>query len=124
MNNNICENCDNFMFLYIDEDKKLYNSCKRCGNYKISNETNIYKTSKKLDISKILNEYLNIFNDPTLPIIKDNKNIKCPNIECNTNKKNIAPEIKYIKYDIDNIFYLYMCNTCNQKWTNNENKNI
>ena len=47
MNNNICENCDNFMFLYIDEEKKLYNSCKRCGNYKISNENHIYKTSKR-----------------------------------------------------------------------------
>ena len=27
--------------------------------------------------------------------------------------------IKYIKYDYDNIKYLYICQSCNQKWTNN-----
>ena len=119
MNSTLCDNCDNFMFTYIDEDKKLYNCCKRCGNTKLSDMKCVYKSSDKIDISKILNEYTHILEDPTLPTIK-NKNIKCPNKECETNKKNTIPEVKYIKYDSDNIYFMYMCNSCNQKWTNDE----
>jgi aspartate carbamoyltransferase regulatory subunit len=80
----------------------------------------IYKSNEKIDKSKILNEYTHILEDPTLPVIY-NKNIKCPNVECETNKKNSIPEVKYIKYDTENIYFMYMCNTCNQKWTNDEN---
>jgi hypothetical protein len=120
MNSTLCDNCDNFMFTYIDEDKKLYNSCKRCGNIKLSDIKCIYKSNEKIDKSKILNEYTHILEDPTLPVIY-NKNIKCPNLECETNKKNSIPEVKYIKYDTENIYFMYMCNTCNQKWTNDEN---
>jgi len=117
MNSNICNNCDNFMFTYIDDEKNLYNLCKRCGNSEKTEENCVYKTSKNIDKSKILNEYTHIMEDPTLPTII-NKNIKCPNSECETNIKSKIPEIKYIKYDIENINFIYMCNTCNQKWTN------
>ena len=39
--------------------------------------------------------------DITLPSISDNK-IKCPNVECHALKEKIT-NIKYIKYDYDNI---------------------
>ena len=33
MNSTFCDNCDNFMFTYVDtKTNKLYNGCKVCGN--------------------------------------------------------------------------------------------
>ena len=119
MNSTLCNNCDNFMFTYINEDKKLYNCCKRCGNTKLSDMKCVYKSSDKIDISKILNEYTHILEDPTLPTIR-NKNIKCPNSECVSIVENYKEsDIIYIKYDKDNMKYIYSCNYCGQKWTNN-----
>ena len=48
MNSTLCDNCDNFMFTYIDEDKKLYNCCKRCGNSVLSEMKCVYKSSDKM----------------------------------------------------------------------------
>ena len=40
MNSTFCDNCDNFMFTYVDtKTNKLYNGCKVCG-YKDDVETN------------------------------------------------------------------------------------
>jgi DNA-directed RNA polymerase subunit M/transcription elongation factor TFIIS len=102
------------MFTYVDANtKKLYNGCKVCGN-KDYVETNsndyIYKSNVNIDISEIINP--EIINDSTLPKIKNNPNIKCVNTECN------SKTITYIKYNPDNMNYLYICDKCGQKWTN------
>ena len=114
MNSTFCDNCDNFMFTYVNTNtNKLYNGCKVCGN-KDDNESDandyIYKSNVKIDISKIINS--DIINDNTLPKIINNPNIKCVNDECN------SKIITYIKYDLDNMNYLYICDKCGQKWTN------
>ena len=99
MNENICENCDNFMFTYIDDKKNLYNCCKKCGNKEIIDNTkskNKYKIQKKLNISDILNTNSHILNDSTLPKLSNNVNIKCPNSNCDTNIKKIVCNISYI----------------------------
>ena len=56
--------------------------------------------------------------DPTLPRIY---NMKCPNGECKTNKKEDnkeqqATEIIYIRYDDDDLKYVYICPTCDTNW--------
>ena len=83
MNSTLCDNCDNFMFTYIDDDKKLYNSCKRCGNIELSDMKCIYKSNEKIDKSKILNEYTHILEDPTLELIMD-PNVTIENVRLNT----------------------------------------
>jgi len=118
MNSNICKNCDNFMFTYTDADKNLFNYCKKCGNKNKIDEKCIYKTTYDLNLGEILNKNTNILNDQTLPIIKNNINIKCPNDECVSNIKKKSSNVKYLKYDIKNMKYIYICNHCKQSWTN------
>jgi len=119
MNENFCKNCDNFMFTYTDSDNKLYNGCKQCGN-KEEVDQKKYNFKKDINNSDILNRYKYIFNDNTLPIIKGNKNIQCTNENCDSIKKKVENSICYIKYDTTNMYYIYSCNICGQKWTNKE----
>jgi len=71
----------------------------------------------------IINEYTKM--DPTLPRIY---NVKCPNVECKTNheKKNQSDkdketEIIYVRYDDDNLKYLYICVECDTTWKTSDN---
>ena len=118
MNENLCENCDNFMFTYTDIDKNLYNCCKQCGNKKSIDKINTYKTAESLDISNILNANTHLLSDKTLPKIDGNSNLKCINTECESNKGGKHRKITYYKYDEQNMYFLYSCDICNQKWRN------
>ena len=91
---------------------------KICGNKQDinKNESCVYKTNYDIDISNILNTNKNISNDITLPKIKNNPNIKCINTECTSTNKESS--ITYIKYDEDNMKYLYICDNCGKSWTN------
>jgi len=61
----------------------------------------------------IVNEYT--IHDPTLPHLNDRL---CPNTECPTNKdKTDDRDCVYICYDKPNMKYVYICTTCNTKWT-------
>ena len=115
---NFCEGCDNIMFIYSDqEQEKLYLGCKKCGTKKdYLNNNCIYKNEFKFDFSETINNNKYINHDTTLPIIEDNKNIKCPNEDCSSDKPS---NITYIKYDEDKLRYIYICNCCGQKWKNN-----
>ena len=119
MNTNFCDNCDNFMFTYKDEQtNKLYNGCKVCGNKSILSDDKkiVYKSNISLNIYEILNKNENLINDNTLPQIINNPNFQCINKDCSSDIKN--SKITYIKFDFENMDYLYICNTCGQKWTN------
>mgnify|MGYP001319489310 FL=1 len=50
--------------------------------------------------------------------LKNNENITCPNDECLTNNEGIEKSFKYIKYDEDQLKFMYVCETCGQSWTN------
>ena len=52
-------------------------------------------------------------HDPTLPKVN---NILCPNDDCPTNKDGTPKEVVYLKYDKDNLKYLYMCCVCHHSW--------
>ena len=118
MDVDFCEKCENLLYLYIDsETNKIVLQCKACGHekpmenkvIKINNNTNI-----NVDKSDVINTNPFITHDITLPTIKDNKNIKCQNEECTAEQI----DIKYIKYDDENMKYLYICNHCGCKWKN------
>ena len=118
---NFCKECHNMTFIHETEDKKLVHACKVCGQIEdFKSETNcIYTASfNKFDISTFLNQNKYISHDMTLPTIKNNTNINCPNEECMTNKEQIDKSFKYIKYDEERMKYLYVCESCGQKWTN------
>ncbi len=119
---NFCDNCNNLMDIYSDEEnKKLYLGCKCCSNKIDFNERDkcIYSNEKNIELSDIINSNKYLSDDITLPVIRGNKNIKCPNTECICNQQeDIESEITYIKYDTEKLSFLYICKHCKQKWTN------
>jgi DNA-directed RNA polymerase subunit M/transcription elongation factor TFIIS len=110
---------------YIGINEKNNNQlsyyCRSCGHIDdtLTSEnvcvldTQLRKGEQKFN--HIINEYTKF--DPTLPRVY---NIKCPNASCKTNAltKSEAPpaEIIYIRYDDNNMKYLYMCVTCDTVW--------
>lgn len=58
--------------------------------------------------------------DPTLPRIY---NIRCPSLECKTNVEKVEnPEVIYMRYDNENMKYLYICVACDTYWKTDDKK--
>ena len=126
---NFCVKCDNMYYLRLSKDNpdKLVYYCRKCGNVDDNvlqndgiicvSKTHLKKT--KQTYNNIINEYTKL--DPTLPRIN---NMKCPNVECSSNQGesksgNDKNEIIFLRYDNDNMKYIYLCNNCNFSWKNN-----
>jgi DNA-directed RNA polymerase subunit M/transcription elongation factor TFIIS len=117
-----CKQCQNMTFLYTDEDKKLIHHCKAClySEPYLKKNNCIYSIKfKKYDNSEYINSNPYITHDITLPKIKNNPNIKCVNPGCISITESGPCDITYIKYDMENMKYIYICNHCGQKWKNN-----
>ena len=118
-----CNNCENMYYIEISKNNsnKLSYYCRNCGNRDEnlgSENTTILKTKIKLDnkvYSHIINKYTK--NDVTLPRINT---IKCPNQECPSNKKEKENEVIYIRYDNENMKYIYLCVNCDTTWKTND----
>jgi hypothetical protein len=110
-----------------NSDQLIY-YCRFCG-HKDENLTEegvvVLKTQYKKNEQKfnhMVNQYTKL--DPTLPRIY---NMKCPSAECQTNKESASAttspcEIIYLRYDDDNMKYLYICTTCDTTWKTDDNK--
>jgi len=116
-----------------DENDTIMYYCRKCGhkddtiiNNKESlcvSKTHIKKTTKIY--KNIINEYTKL--DPTLPRIK---NMFCPNEKCKSNQDDLKdgekkdetvkkfPEIIYLRYDNNNMKYIYLCSECDYTWKN------
>ena len=117
-----CKQCQNMTFLYTDESKNLIHHCKAClySEPYLKKNNCIYSIQfKKYDNSDYINSNPYITHDITLPKIKNNPNIKCVNPECSSITEDKECDITYIKYDMENMKYIYICNHCGQKWKNN-----
>jgi DNA-directed RNA polymerase subunit M/transcription elongation factor TFIIS len=110
-----CENCDNMLYLKIVQDetngeaKSLNYTCKNCNNEIEHNTTDsscIFKIDYNIDNIK-KQSYINpfIYEDITLPRAEG---IKCPHEKCPKAK----PEIIYIKYDNEDLKFIYICLDC------------
>ena len=115
-----CIKCDNMYYIGINETNPnaLTHYCRNCGYVDASNiddsscilSNDIKQNGQKYN--HIVNEYTKL--DPTLPRVN---NIKCPNEHCDTNTESDKKrEILYLRYDEDNMKYLYMCSTCDITW--------
>lgn len=142
-----CNFCDNMLYIAVDSEKKLKYQCKNCNftsqiekkdgeslnilnhNYnaqsKIEEGNNLDKivdnieecdecvmninyTDDKHNYQQFMNT--NIKYDKTLPHVN---NIKCPDTNCEKTTDTI-----YIKYDLNNMKYLYFCCNCEKFWKN------
>ena len=113
-----CGNCDNMLYIKVGEgeqDSLLY-YCRRCGNESVVGEDRmcVSKTTfKRTDQKAVLaiNEHTKL--DPTLP---RTTNIKCPNESCSSHEDGKESEVIYIRYNEENLAYVYLCSTCDTVW--------
>jgi DNA-directed RNA polymerase subunit M/transcription elongation factor TFIIS len=106
-----------------DGNKMIY-YCRNCG-HKDENvleegacviNTQFKKSGQSFQ--HIINKYTKL--DPTLPRIY---NVKCPNPDCKTNLEGSVPaEVIYIRYDDENMKYLYICVECDTNWKTDDSK--
>lgn len=126
-----CIKCDNMYYIGVtaEDPNKISYYCRNCKHIDetITDEgvcvlnTQFKKAEQKF--SHIVNKYTK--QDPTLPRIY---NILCPNPECATNKQDKSDvaaakkpaEIIYIRYDDNNLKYVYLCVECDTVWKTNE----
>jgi DNA-directed RNA polymerase subunit M/transcription elongation factor TFIIS len=113
-----CTVCDNYLYMQVDsESQELTRLCRKCG-YKEQDTTGglVMEMMIQEDSAEGYKVLLNEFTrkDPRLPHIR--KNITCPNLVCDSNKGGKDPDVIYIKYDLVNMMYLYICDICGEKW--------
>ena len=132
---NFCKHCENMLYISVTEDTppKMKFYCKNC-NYSFEgseqdhqhvishqynshddsayNEKCVSSVNYNIDMTSH-KQYINplIKHDQTLPRVN---NIVCPK-DC-TNGQNKEPEVIYIKYDHENMKYLYFCCNCEHFW--------
>jgi len=110
---------------YITISEKDGNSlsyyCRSCGHKDETVTTegmcvmNTQLKKGQQQFNHIINKYTKL--DPTLPRIY---NVPCPNATCSTNAssetKDKPTEVIYMRYDDDNLKYLYICVECDTVW--------
>jgi len=112
-----CPECENMLIVKIIKDEnpdipdKLKYICRNCGFEEEHNKMEdscILKIDFNIDNIK-KNSFINpfIYDDITLPRAEG---IKCPNANCPKAKS----EIVYIKYDNDNMKFIYICLDCHK----------
>ena len=114
-----CKNCGNMYYITLSDDSVLHNFCRNCGdksevtkngvmlNYDIS-------VSSDVKLKNAINQYTKY--DPTIPI---SEHITCCDAECVSNTETgVKPRVLYIKYDNDNLKFVYLCYHCDKSWTN------
>ena len=122
-----CTKCNFMYYISINEkDSNLLSYyCRNCGHKdeSISEEgacvLNTHLKKEQQNFNHIVNQYTKM--DPTLPRIY---NIPCPNTTCSTNHVSKespdsgsgSTEVIYMRYDDDNLKYLYICTTCDFVW--------
>lgn len=120
-----CPKCDNMLYISVNfepdspEANRLVYYCRNCGhkdntigekNFCVSH-MQLKKTEQKF--SHLVNKYTKY--DPTLPRVT---NIACPNSECPSNTdKAVGKDVIYMRYDDDNMLYVYICRHCDHTWT-------
>jgi len=107
--------------LYISLDSENSNHltyyCRHCGTVDetIQHEGHCVLTNnlakREQSFGHIINQYTKL--DPTLPRMYT---MKCPNTECKTNKENTKAEVIYMRYDDQNMRYVYLCVECDTVW--------
>ena len=115
-----CSQCQNMCYLSIDDtnSNELLYYCRVCGHKDthltqegiVVMKTQVKKSEQKFN--HMVNKYTKY--DPTLP---RRSNMKCPNVDC-TNDNDII----YLRYDDDNMKYLYICPMCDTNWKTDDNK--
>ncbi len=121
-----CSNCNNMLYIRINsrDTNRINYYCRGCGYEDDTIQTDgvcVLKTQLRKNTQKfnhIINRYTKF--DPTLPRIYT---MRCPSESCSTNVERVEhPEVIYIRYDDENMKYLYLCVACDSIWKTDDSK--
>ena len=129
---NFCPKCENYLYLEQgsegEDDKKIFflnRRCLTCGYSEVDrkgglvNETVVQERASE-GYKILLNEFTR--QDPTLPHVST---LPCPNTTgdpstgrpiCPTHSQGKPRDVIIIKYDPQNLKFLYICNVCGEQW--------
>jgi DNA-directed RNA polymerase subunit M/transcription elongation factor TFIIS len=110
-----CPICKYYLYLNVQEHE-CSRLCRNCGYTELEEKgTLISETLVKERTSEAYKILLNEFTrqDSTLPHLKT---MKCPREDCNSNGGGAEKDVIYIKYDTENLKYVYICNVCGEHW--------
>ena len=117
-----CDFCSNMLYIR-DEETNRYQVqyyCKNCGfNKPISEERKTIPVIRNMYTNENNHaRYLNpdLVHDPTIPHVD---NIPCPNEAC-TRAADQTPDVIFMKYDVNQIKFVYMCVHCKTFWRLND----
>jgi len=144
-----CTECNNMYYIKIngEDANTLVYYCRFCGhedNEPAESGVVVLRTEYKKteqQFSHMVNRYIK--HDPTLPRIA---NVKCPNESCTSNAATsnhgsgdkahsdkasgdkahqgdkTESSVIYLRYDDNNMKYLYICEDCDTTWKTDDNK--
>lgn len=111
-----CPKCENY--LYLDtKSAQLLRVCRTCGYSEEDKEggfvmETIVQERSSEGYKILLNEFTR--QDPTLPHVNT---LPCPNTQsCPTNLSKQPRDVIIIKYDNQNMKFIYICNVCGTQW--------
>lgn len=128
-----CLECHNMLYLSLSPIKtiegeeendanneelmtELVYYCRHCGHRENQNQNETIILNEKhfqdedSKLKHIINPYTKF--DPTLPRVK----IPCPNQVCKSNTTSTESEVLFIRYNTQNLKYLYLCCHCDTTW--------
>ena len=120
-----CKKCANMYYIKLagEEEDNLIYYCRHCGHEDatLTGESLCVSRTSFAATNSNHAHYINPYtsSDPTLPRVT---NIPCPNEVCSTNTEGTEREVVYIRYDDENIKYVYLCSTCNTAWKTADQK--
>lgn len=125
---NFCPKCENYLYLEqasedvvnssgVTEKRYFLNRrCRTCGYVEVDtegglvNETIVQERASE-GYKILLNEFTR--QDPTLPHVNT---LPCPNTSKCPSYKGEPRDVIIIKYDAQNMKFLYICNKCGEQW--------
>ena len=128
---NFCPKCENYLYLEQGSEGEevktffLNRRCLTCGYTEqdrkggLVNETVVQERASE-GYKILLNEFTR--QDPTLPHVKT---LPCPNTTgdpasgrpiCPTHSGSAPRDVIILKYDSQNLKFLYICNVCGEQW--------
>jgi hypothetical protein len=112
-----CTVCDNYLYLQVEGEKQvLQRICRNCGFRDTEDQgglvSEMHIEQRAAEGYTLINEFT--LKDKRLPHLYNT--MKCINDKCPSARPGKESDIVYIKYDIENLRYIYMCYICQATW--------
>lgn len=112
-----CTVCDNYLYLQVEgETQTLQRICRNCGFKDTEDQgglvSEMHIEQRAAEGYTLINEFT--LKDKRLPHLYNT--MKCISATCPSAAPGKESDIVYIKYDTENLRYIYMCYICQATW--------